>query len=48
MSEDREGARGGQGGETPPLHRGWYVPRALPHFDSPEVVQAITFRLLSP
>lgn len=26
--------------------RGWYVPRSLPHFDSPEVVQAITFRLI--
>jgi REP element-mobilizing transposase RayT len=26
-------------------HRGWHVPRALPHFDSPEVLQAITFRL---
>lgn len=26
-------------------HKGWYVPRALPHFDSAEVVQAITFRL---
>ena len=26
-------------------HRGWHVPHALPHFDSPEVLQAITFRL---
>ncbi len=26
-------------------HKGWYVPRALPHFDSPDVAQAITFRL---
>ena len=26
-------------------HKGWYVPRALPHFDLAEVVQAITFRL---
>ena len=25
--------------------KGWYVPLTLPHFDSPEVVQAITFRL---
>ncbi len=25
--------------------RGWYAPRSLPHFDSPEVLQAITFRL---
>jgi putative DNA methylase len=35
------------GGETPPLrqHKGWYVPRALPHFDAPRLVQAITFRL---
>jgi hypothetical protein len=29
----------------PDEHKGWYVPRALPHFDSPEVTQAITFRL---
>ena len=33
------------GGGTPPLHKGWYVPRKLPHFDAPEVEQAITFRL---
>ena len=26
-------------------HKGWYRPRALPHFDSPELMQAITFRL---
>jgi REP element-mobilizing transposase RayT len=26
-------------------HKGWYVPRALPHFDSPHTIQAITFRL---
>ncbi|NBC31120.1 MAG: transposase [Alphaproteobacteria bacterium] len=26
-------------------HRGWYQPRDLPHFDSPERVQAVTFRL---
>jgi putative DNA methylase len=26
-------------------HRGWHVPHPLPHFDSPETVQAITFRL---
>ena len=45
MSDDKKSAHPAQGGETPPLHRGWYVPRALPHFDSPEVVQAITFRL---
>ncbi len=25
--------------------KGWYVPRALPHLDSPDVAQAITFRL---
>ncbi len=25
--------------------KGWYVPHGLPHFDSPEVVQEITFRL---
>jgi REP element-mobilizing transposase RayT len=50
-----EGARPARlGGETPPPrkeippmreHKGWYVPRALPHFDSAEVAQAITFRL---
>jgi REP element-mobilizing transposase RayT len=43
-----EGARSArQGGETPPLreHRGWHAPHKLPHFDSPEIVQAITFRL---
>ena len=35
------------GGGTPPLreHRGWHTPRGLPHFDSPEVPQFITFRL---
>jgi hypothetical protein len=27
-------------------HKGWYVPRGLPHFDAPGVVQAITFRLV--
>lgn len=26
-------------------HRGWYMPHELPHFDSPEVPQSITFRL---
>ncbi|WP_413992826.1 REP-associated tyrosine transposase [Labrys okinawensis] len=26
-------------------HRGWYQHRALPHFDSPERVQFVTFRL---
>jgi putative DNA methylase len=26
-------------------HKGWYVPRKLPHFDGAEVTQAITFRL---
>lgn len=26
-------------------HKGWYVPRALPHLDAAETVQAITFRL---
>lgn len=30
---------------SPPASKGWYVPRSLPHFDSPGVVQAITFRL---
>jgi len=49
MSDEEEGARPARlwGGETPPLgeHRGWHVPRALPHFDSPAVAQAITFRL---
>jgi len=29
---------------VPDEHKGWYVPRALPHFDSPEVAQAVTFR----
>jgi putative DNA methylase len=40
------------GGGTPPLqspppleHKGWYVPRGLPHLDAPGIVQAITFRL---
>jgi REP element-mobilizing transposase RayT len=32
-------------GAPPREHKGWHVPRALPHFDSPEIVQAITFRL---
>lgn len=50
-----EGARPAHhdaGGGTPPLfdpplhdHRGWYAPGRLPHFDSPEVPQAVTFRL---
>ena len=31
--------------EAPRAPKGWYVPHALPHFDSPEVVQAVTFRL---
>jgi hypothetical protein len=26
-------------------HRGWHTPRKLPHFDSPEIAQSITFRL---
>ena len=26
-------------------HRGWQTPRGLPHFDSPDVPQAVTFRL---
>jgi len=26
-------------------HKGWYVPRALPHFDSPHAMQAITYVL---
>jgi len=26
-------------------HKGWYVPRGLPHLDAPGIVQAITFRL---
>lgn len=26
-------------------HRGWYTSRKLPHFDSPDVIQFITFRL---
>jgi len=38
-------ARRRPSGRARPLHKGWYAPRALPHFDSPEVVQAITFRL---
>jgi REP element-mobilizing transposase RayT len=50
MSDQTEGlARLGAPGRRPskPLreHRGWHVPHALPHFDSPEVLQAITFRL---
>jgi REP element-mobilizing transposase RayT len=50
MSDQTEGLAGlGSAGRRPskPLreHRGWHVPRALPHFDSPEVLQAITFRL---
>lgn len=28
-----------------PGHKGWYTPRRLPHFDSANVYQAITFRL---
>lgn len=35
-------------GETPPPrreHRGWHVPRKLPHFDAAELTQAVTFRL---
>ena len=44
----KEGARPAHhGGGTPPhrSHKGWYVPRVLPHLDAPGVVQAITFRL---
>jgi REP element-mobilizing transposase RayT len=26
-------------------HKGWYVPRSLPHLDAPGVLQAVTFRL---
>ncbi|MEW9305043.1 transposase [Labrys neptuniae] len=26
-------------------HRGWYQPHGLPHFDTPEIVQFVTFRL---
>ena len=26
-------------------HRGWHTPRKLPHFDSAETTQAVTFRL---
>jgi REP element-mobilizing transposase RayT len=26
-------------------HRGWHIPRRLPHFDGAETVQSITFRL---
>jgi len=39
--------RDAHGGGTPPRqqHKGWYVPRALPHFDAQGIVQAITFRL---
>ena len=29
---------------APREHRGWHVPRGVPHFDSPEVPQFITFR----
>lgn len=29
----------------PRHHKGWYVPRDLPHFDAAETTQAITFRL---
>ncbi|QEN88860.1 transposase [Labrys sp. KNU-23] len=32
--------------DTEKLHRGWYHPRALPHFDSPERVQFVTVRLI--
>lgn len=39
-----EGARP----DRPREHKGWYAPRTLPHFDSPEVVQAIAFRLANP
>ena len=55
MAETREGARAdgaGAGDRRSPLrplrdgdHRGWYVPRRLPHFDSPVIAQAVTFRL---
>ena len=27
-------------------HKGWYFPRSLPHFDTPEPPQFITFRLV--
>jgi REP element-mobilizing transposase RayT len=43
----KEGGRPAHlGGGTPLLrHRGWHTPRKLPHFDSADVTQAITFRL---
>jgi hypothetical protein len=43
----KEGGRPAHpGGGTPPLqHCGWQIPRKLPHFDSADVTQAITFRL---
>ena len=38
----------GGGRPRPPRRRdaaGWHMPRGLPHFDSADVTQAITFRL---
>ena len=29
---------------APREHRGWHVPRGLPHFDTPEIPQFVTFR----
>jgi len=31
--------------DTKKFHRGWHRPHSLPHFDSPETVQFVTFRL---
>ena len=30
----------------PPAHKGWHSRGYLPHFDSPDLIQAITFRLV--
>lgn len=55
--KEEDGAQGGEtpplrGTDVGPVrcaesyeHRGWYTPRKLPHFDSPEIAQSITFRL---
>ena len=49
MADEMEGARPARLSAAGPRlsgeHKGWYVPGALPHFDSADVVQAITFRL---
>src|SRR5450830_806350 len=42
--ESRTGVRRSQT-HSPETHRGWYSRGYLPHFDSPDVLQHITYRL---